>query len=121
MKLTPFGEAARLLRMRADLPLKAMAQGMGISSSHLSAIEYGEKRLSEKHVETALEFLSDKTTQQQLQELRRAAEQSRDVVNMEDFDPQARGLVAAFARRISSGTTPPPELLKWIKEQQKED
>jgi transcriptional regulator with XRE-family HTH domain len=107
--------------MRADLSLKAMAQGMGISSAHLSALEYGEKRLSEKHVDAALAFFSDKATPQQRQDLRIAAQQSRDIVNMDDFDPQARGLVAAFARRISSGTTPPPELLKWIKEQPQED
>jgi transcriptional regulator with XRE-family HTH domain len=32
-----------MLRMRHDVSMKSMAEAMGISSSYLSGIEYGEK------------------------------------------------------------------------------
>ena len=117
MKLTPFGEAARILRMKCDLPLKAMAEAMEISSAHLSSVEYGEKRLADKHINAALKFFSDKVDQEQLRELRNAAERSKDVINTSDLAPDARGLVAAFARRLQQGAAPTPEIVRWLNEQ----
>ena len=117
MKLTPFGEAARILRMKCGLPLKAMAEAMEISSAHLSSIEYGEKRLADKHINAALKFFSDKVDQEQLRELRNAAERSKDVINTSDLAPDARGLVAAFARRLQQGAAPTPEIVRWLNEQ----
>lgn len=117
MKLTPFGEAARILRMKCDLPLKAMAEALGISSAHLSSIEYGEKRLADKHINAALTFFSDKVDNDQLRELRAAAERSKDVIYTSDLAPDARGLVAAFARRLQQGAAPTPEIVRWLNEQ----
>ncbi len=121
MKLTPFGEAVRLARMRCDLTLKSMADAMGISSAYLSGIEYGEKRLAEKHIQTALDYLSDKINKEQLLTIRDAAEQSKKIINTSDLAPDARGLVAAFARKLQQGSTPTPEILKWLGDQQKGD
>lgn len=117
MKLTPFGEAARILRMKCDLPLKAMAEALGISSAHLSSIEYGEKRLADKHITAALKFFSDKVDKDQLRELRTAAERSKEVIYTSDLAPDARGLVAAFARRLQQGAAPTPEIERWLNEQ----
>ncbi len=119
MKFTPFGQVARLLRLRYDLSLKSMADAMQISSSYLSSIEYGEKRLAQKHIDTAIEYFSSKATAQELIKLRQAAEQSKDRVNTSDLSPDARGLVAAFARRLQEGDTPSPEMLQWISKRQK--
>ncbi|WP_338525633.1 helix-turn-helix transcriptional regulator [Pseudomonas batumici] len=119
MRLTPFGEAARLLRMRFDLSLKAMAEAMAISSAHLSGIEYGEKRLSDKHIESAISFFAQHANAEQLHQLRLAAERSKDVVNTADLDSDARGLVAAFARRLQEGTAPTEEIRKWLQSQPK--
>ncbi|WP_295887602.1 helix-turn-helix transcriptional regulator [uncultured Thiohalocapsa sp.] len=116
MKLTPFGECARLIRMKNGLSLKAMAEGMGVSSAYLSAVEFGEKRLLEKHIQSALSFLCGKVPTAQLHELQAAAEKSKDVVQMAHLAPDDRQLVSAFARRISDGESPPPELLKWLTE-----
>lgn len=120
MKLTPFGEAARLLRMRQDVSMKSMAEFMGISSSHLSGIEYGEKRVSQKHIDSAIEFFAEKATREEIADLRRAAEQSKDIVNTAHLAPDARGLVAAFARRLQEGDAPTPEILNWIANRKKE-
>lgn len=114
MKLTLFGEAVRHLRMRLDISLKAMAEAMGISSAYLSSIEYGEKKLSTKLSESAIAFFEGKVPPDQLTNLRDAAEKSRNVLNTSDLEPDAKGLVAAFARRLQEGGEPTPEILKWI-------
>lgn len=114
MRLTPFGETVRRLRMKFDLSLKAMAEAMGISSAHLSGIEYGEKRLSDKHIETALQFFASRATEEQIRQLRISAEQSKDVVNTAELDSNARGLVAAFARRLQEGDTPSDDIINWV-------
>ena len=114
MKLTPFGEAARTLRMRLDVSMKLMADFMGISSSHLSGIEYGEKRLSAKHIDSAVAFFAGKAAEEELAKLRQAAEQSKDIVDTSKLNPDARGLVAAFARRLQEGDTPTSEIREWI-------
>ncbi len=119
MKLTPFGEAARLLRMRLDLSMKAMAEFMKISSSHLSGIEYGEKRLLQKHIDSAIAFFRAKATPDEVAVLRKAGEQSKEVVSTVDLAPDARGLVAAFARRLQEGDAPTPEILEWIGKRKK--
>lgn len=116
MKLTPFGEHARILRLKLGLSLKSMAEAMGISSTYLSGIEYGEKRLADKHIEAALQFLADKASKQQLHELRLAAERSKGIVNTAHLTPDARGLVAAFARRLEQGSSPTPEMMNWLHE-----
>lgn len=114
MKLTPFGHAARKLRLLHDVSLKAMAQAMGISSSHLSGMEYGEKRLNEKHSEAALAFFAPMASGDELSELRDAAQKSRDIVVTKDLNADAKGLVAAFARRLQEGDAPTSEILDWI-------
>lgn len=114
MKLTPFGEAVRLARMRNDLTLKNMADEMGISSAYLSGIEYGEKRLSDKLISSALACLSSKVDEEQLRSIREAAEKSKNAVSTVDLAPDARGLVAAFARKLQQGSAPSPEILKWL-------
>lgn len=119
MKLTPFGEAVRVARMRTGLTLKNMADAMGISSAYLSGIEYGEKRLSDKLTNSALEYLSSKVDKEQLQRIMDAAEKSKNVVSTVDLAPDARGLVAAFARKLQQGNAPTPEILKWLNEQSK--
>jgi transcriptional regulator with XRE-family HTH domain len=114
MKLTPFGEAVRSLRMRLDLSMKSMADFMGISSSHLSGIEYGEKRLAAKHIDRTVAFFAGKASADEIAKLRSAAEQSKDIVDTSKLNADARGLVAAFARRLQEGDTPTSEIRSWI-------
>ena len=110
-----------MLRMRFDLSLKAMAEAMAISSAHLSGIEYGEKRLSDKHTESAISFFSTHANAEQLHQLRLAAERSKDVVNTAELDSDARGLVAAFARRLQEGSAPTEEIRNWLQSQTKKE
>jgi transcriptional regulator with XRE-family HTH domain len=121
MNLTPFGEAARLLRMKYGLSLKLMADNIGISSAYLSSIEFGEKRLAQKHIDGALQFFSDKVTADQLRTLRTAAEQSKNIIDTSELSTDARGYAAAFARKLQEGNAPPPAVLNWINQRSKKD
>ncbi|WP_033463838.1 helix-turn-helix domain-containing protein [Bordetella bronchiseptica] len=114
MKLTPFGEAVRVMRVRHGLSLKAMAEAMGISSAYLSSMEFGEKRLAQKHIDSAIVFLGQYCDQEQIRQVRDAAEQSKQIIDTEGMSPEARGHVAAFARRLQEGATPTPAILSWI-------
>jgi hypothetical protein len=107
--------------MRLDLSMKSMADYMKISSSYLSCIEYGEKRLAQKHIDSTIAFFKDKTTPEDIANLRSAAEQSKDIVSTASLSPDARGLVAAFARRLQEGDAPTPEIMEWIAKRQKEN
>ncbi|AMO36421.1 helix-turn-helix domain-containing protein [Thauera humireducens] len=116
MKLTPFGELARQLRMKNGLTLKSMAEAMGISSAHLSSIEFGEKKLNDKHTQSALDYFSVLCSPEQLGALRTAADMSKDFVSTEALNGDAKHLVAAFARRLQEGATPSDEFTRWLSE-----
>jgi transcriptional regulator with XRE-family HTH domain len=119
MKLTPFGETIRVLRMRYDVSMKAMADALGISSSYMSGIEYGEKTLADKYVDGAVKFFEKSASAQELSDLLKAAQRSKEVVNVSDLEPDARVLVAAFARRLQDGAQPTDEISEWLENSRK--
>lgn len=119
MKLTPFGEAVRVMRIKHGLSLKAMAEAMGISSAYLSSMEFGEKRLAQKHIDSAIVFLRQYCDQVQIRQVRDAAAQSKQIIDTEGMSPEARGHIAAFARRLQEGGTPTPAILSWLEDAKK--
>jgi len=119
MRLTEFGTAVRHLRMRYDKSMKAMADAMNISSSHLSGIEYGEKTLAPKYIDGAISFFAAIAKPEELQHLRESGARSKDVVHVDDLQPDAKVLVAAFARRLQDGCAPSPEILDWLDKRSK--
>ena len=114
MRLTLFGETSRQLRMKYDLTLKSMASAMGISSAYLSALEFGDKPLLQKHIDSAIAFFDGKATAQQVADLRAAAESSQKTVSTTDLNSDQRRWVATLARRLQSGEAPPPDMLDWL-------
>lgn len=119
MRLNDFGKAARLFRMHHDLALKQMADAMLISSAHLSALEYGDKRLNEGHIETASKFIeAHGATPEEIEQLRAAGGRSMESVNIKDLDGDARAMVYAFARRLQDGAPPTDEINSWLKKKQ---
>lgn len=117
MRLTQFGKVVRQLRMEHDISLKDMAVAMHMGSSYLSALEYGERKLSDDHVEKAVAFLSGYATAEELSELRKAAAGSSEVISTSGVNPDSRHMVAAFARRLQEGLEPPAEVLDWLRTQ----
>ena len=80
--------------------MKLMADHIGISSSHMSGIEYGAKTLSDHHIELTLDFFSKIASQEDLKRIENAANASKEFVNISTLEPDAKELVAAFARRL---------------------
>lgn len=119
MRLNEFGRTARLLRMEYDLSLKQMADAMLISSAHLSALEYGDKRLNETHIDLAAKFFEQhKAKDQEIDALRQAGGQSMESINIKELNTDARALVFAFARRLQDGSAPNDEIRNWLANKQ---
>lgn len=114
MRLTPFGEAVRVLRLKYGISLKQMADAMEISSAYLSSLEFGDKRLLQKHINSATDFLKKYVTKEQLESVIEAGGRSKKTVDTSELAADDRGYVAAFARRLQEGGTPPPEVVRWV-------
>ena len=54
--LTPFGKAIKILRMDAGISQKEMAQDLGVSSTFLSNMEMGRKKINPDWVEKISEY-----------------------------------------------------------------
>jgi transcriptional regulator with XRE-family HTH domain len=100
MPLTEFGKVMRELREIADVSLREMAQAIDLSPTYLSAVEMGEKGVTEELVEKALAFMQKrKVPMKDLTRLRAAADRIRRAVDVSDLNQIGRRAVATFARR----------------------
>jgi predicted transcriptional regulator len=115
MKLTAFGLCTRKLRLDLGMSLKSMADGLGITSAYLSAIELGDKPLPAKLADQAVKFLEPLSTAEKIKELRIAADASLDTVPITNLESNERVLVAAFARRLTEGDGVPDDVTNWLK------
>lgn len=103
--------------MEHDVPLKQMAESMEVSSAHLSAMEYGDKKLNENHIEAALKFFAViGASKQELDELRDAGGQSIESVSTKEMPSDARAMVYAFARKLQENGKPPTAVVNWVKD-----
>lgn len=100
MKLTPFGQVSRKLRIDSQMSLKEMAESLGITSSYLSAIEIGKKSLTRNLVDKYVEILSKNDNDRK--ELYEAADNTISKINikLDDMNKNSRGLVIQFARKL---------------------
>ena len=57
--LTPFGKATRRYRDEVGVTLKEMAEFLEVPSSYLSALEHGQKKVSEKVIEKTFQFFGE--------------------------------------------------------------
>jgi transcriptional regulator with XRE-family HTH domain len=103
MPITEFGRVVREMRDEADVSLRQMADEIGYSPAFLSAVEIGEKGLSDDLVEQVIGNLR-KTGKFQLTELaklRGAADRTRREVDVSGLSRNGRQAVAVFARRLA--------------------
>src|SRR5690242_12416839 len=104
MKLTPFGLASRKLRLELGCSLREMASQLEIGSPYLSSIELGEKQLTAKIADRAVDFFRQRgVSSEALTNLRQACDESTKIVPVSMLRPNEKALVAAFARRLSEG------------------
>lgn len=98
--LTPFGVALRKIRLDRDLKLLDLAEKLGKTSSFISAVETGTKSIPDNYVESIVNALN--LSPGEAKELRKAADQTKTVVNVDGLTGSNRELVAAFARQLDS-------------------
>lgn len=114
MTLTPWGKAIRVLRIELDIKPKDLASKLGISLSYLGAVELGRKRLTEEHLNNTIEFLSTKASEDQLNQLKIAAEQSNLKINISELSEGQKSLIRSFTRRLKEGQIPNYEVINWL-------
>lgn len=114
MNLTPFGLAIRTIRLQIGMSLKSMAEELNLTSAYLSAIELGERQLTPKLGTQVLSKLGARLDSLQFQTLSTAIDQTIKTVNLAEMSVTDRGLVAAFARRVSAGEGIPDDVKAWI-------
>ncbi len=108
--LTPFGIAARKLRLDKGMRLLDLAQSMGCSAAFISAIETGRKPIPDGYVVRAARAMN--LTPAEIRTLRRAADQARRELRLDKMPAEQRELVAAFARRLDDI---PPDIMRALK------
>lgn len=104
--MTPFGKEIRKLRIDADITMSEMAKGLGKLPSYLSAVEIGDKPLSDEFAKAMIGYLRELPyfRKHRLDEghLFRLADRTRRTVNVQALQDRDREVVAAFARRLPS-------------------
>jgi transcriptional regulator with XRE-family HTH domain len=108
--LTPFGIAARKLRLDKGMRLLDLARKMGCSAAFISGIETGRKPIPdgyEAKMSRAMEL-----SPSEIRELTKAADRTRKEVRLDKMPAEQRELVAAFARRLDSI---PSDMMKALK------
>jgi Zn-dependent peptidase ImmA (M78 family)/transcriptional regulator with XRE-family HTH domain len=108
--LTPFGIAARKLRLDKQLRLLDVAKLLDCSAAFLSAVETGRKPIPDGFVLTVARAM--KLSTEELATLRKAADRTRKHVSIEKLPENQREIVAAFARRLDKV---PPEMMAELK------
>lgn len=114
MKLSPFGLCVRKLRLEIGTTLKNMADALGVSSAYLSAVELGEKPLTQKLIEETVTYFEPHVNAEMLDEIRSAGAETMVSIPVGGLPGRDRGLVAAFARRLSEGQGIPEDVMRWL-------
>jgi len=111
--MTPFGQRLRELREARGLPLKAMAEALGVSPAYLSALEHGRRgRPTHAMVVAICAYLN--IIWDEADELTRLARIShpRVTVDTSGLSPRATELANLLAERIRS--LPPARIEKML-------
>jgi transcriptional regulator with XRE-family HTH domain len=103
MPITEYGRVVREMREQADVSLRQMADAIGYSAAFLSAVEIGEKGLTDELVDKVIGSLrrTGKFEMKDIARLRAAADRTRREVDVSRLNRTGREAVAAFARRWS--------------------
>jgi transcriptional regulator with XRE-family HTH domain len=101
MPITEYGRVVRELRDHAKLSLRQMAEEIDYSPTFLSAVEIGEKTITDDLLDKVTGCLrkTGRFENKDLARLRAAADRTRRAVDVSRLNRTGRQAVAAFARR----------------------
>lgn len=97
---TPLGKLLRKLRIEKDEYLRDMAGRLNITSSYLSAIENGKRRMPMDYIEKIREIYG--LGQEELAQLREAAsyEQQKAEIKLQSVSEERKYAALSFARNF---------------------
>ena len=95
--LTPFGKAARKIRIDRSETLGDMAEALGISAAFLSSVETGKRNIPSDPVDKIVRYFDLKGSE--ALELRRLAAESQNTIKLKPSEKN-RQLASAFARKF---------------------
>jgi transcriptional regulator with XRE-family HTH domain len=108
--VTLFGKEIRKMRLDADVTLSDMAEALDKKASYLSAVELGDKPLSEQLVKDIIKYFRSLPyfRQHRFDEdyVLRLADRTRRIVPVEHLKESEKEAVAAFARRLPELSDP---------------
>lgn len=110
--LTPLGKELRKLRMDKGIMLKDMADALGITSSYLSAIEFGKRAVPDNFAERLAKAM-------QLTEMEKARLQkyATKAYTLKAHSPEQQQLAAGLARRFDKLSEEELEKIRSILEE----
>lgn len=110
--MTPFGQKIRELRAQRDIPLKKMAQDLGVSSAYISALEHGKRGRPGAGLIMQICGYFD-LIWDEAEELKRLAALShpRIVVDTAGLSPKATELANVLAERIGELDD---DIIEWV-------
>lgn len=100
--ITSFGKFCRKLRIDSGEILKDMASKLGVTSSYLSAVENGKRKIPEDWAEKISELYDLKQEEIKQLELAIMDSQNTFTINTESFDEEDKSLLLAFAREFGA-------------------
>lgn len=102
MSLTEYGKVVRQLRDEVEVSLRQMADEIGYSPTYVSAVEVGEKGVTDDLVDKVIGFFRKRGKKtKDFAKLRAAVDRTRRIVNVSRLNGSGRLAVAAFARKWS--------------------
>ncbi len=101
MGITEYGKVVRQFRDDVDVSLRQMADEIGFSSTYVSAVEIGEKGITNDMVDKVIGFFRKRGKKtQDIAQLRASVDRTRRAVDVSALDGAGRFAVAAFARKL---------------------
>ncbi|OYQ99813.1 hypothetical protein B9P90_04275 [Citrobacter freundii] len=100
--VTAFGRLVRIWRMEKGFMLKDMADALQVTSSYMSALETGKKRISDEIIEQVCAYLELEGPSKQDLIDAAAVSQPSISIDLNGLEERDRMLGVAFARRIGS-------------------
>ena len=100
MSVTEYGKVIRQMRAEVGSSLRQMAEEIGYSPTYLSAVEMGEKHVTDDLIDKVIGFLRKRGKKNaDFAKLRAAIDRTKRSVDVSDLSGQGRLAVAEFARK----------------------
>ena len=102
MSITEYGKVVRQFREETKVSLRQMADEIGFSSTYVSAVEVGEKAVTDDLIDKVIGFFRKRGKKtKDFAQIRAAVDRTRRTVDVSALDGTGRLAVATFARRLA--------------------